>query len=89
MVSWDLTDSKNSTLIKFGKCAVNVLCQLSVKYYTVKAIVFKCYLSIELKNHFWDVEVCLSIVVPSCVCGPVNVSEKKLYLLITNKRRLQ
>jgi len=90
MVSWDLINSKNSTLITFGNCAVNVLCQLSVKYYTVKAFIFKSYLSIELKNHSHQgLEVSLSIVVPFCVSGTINVSEQKLHLLSTNKRRHQ
>ena len=54
----DVTNNKNSSVIKLGRCTVNVLRQLYLKYYTVKVFIVECNISIKRKNH-WFPDICL------------------------------
>ena len=46
----DLTN-KNSRVIQLGKCMVNVLCQVLVKYYAFEVRIVECVLTVKLKSH--------------------------------------
>jgi hypothetical protein len=58
-VNGELINNKKSTVIELGTCIVNVLCQLEVKCYTVKALISECNLAVELKTTLCLYEPCL------------------------------
>ena len=61
-VNGDLINNKKSTVIDLGTCAVNVLCQLDVKYYTFKALIAECIFAVDLKNHPFRTHVYVKLV---------------------------
>jgi hypothetical protein len=54
-------NNKNWSVIKLGRCTVNVLCQLWLKYYIVKVVIVDCNFSFKLKTTYFRTHVCLNV----------------------------
>jgi hypothetical protein len=54
VVNCDLIDNKNSTVIKLGTCAVNVLCQLWTNYYVKYRLLNVMFQLNSKTTHCWS-----------------------------------
>ena len=57
-MNYDLVNDKNSTVIEFGTCNVDVFCQLLVKCYIVTICTVECALRYKPEGHGFDSQWC-------------------------------